>query len=126
MLVLTRKPGEKILIGDDIVITVLDARGDSVRIGIDAPRGVKIQRDEVLRAVTEANLAATLADADAEARIKASLGLTLGGLQLGVPPTAPTALAADARTTVLPVDATPETAGPSTPPRPHPPTLANP
>ncbi|WP_104191914.1 carbon storage regulator CsrA [Cryobacterium sp. Y82] len=73
MLVLTRKPGEKILIGDDIVITVLDARGDSVRIGIDAPRGVKIQRDEVVRAVSEANLAASQIDTAAEDRIKRSL-----------------------------------------------------
>jgi carbon storage regulator len=115
MLVLTRKPGEKILIGDDIVITVLDARGDSVRIGIDAPRGVKIQRDEVLRAVTEANLAATLADADAEARIKASLGLTLGGLQLGVP------AAANDVTPVPAPDVTPDAM-----PRPHPPTPTHP
>jgi carbon storage regulator len=87
VLVLTRKQGEKILIGDDIVITVLDVRGDSIRIGIDAPRGVKIQRDEVLRAVTEANIEANLAagqaDQDAEARIKASLGIT------AAPPTAP-------------------------------------
>ncbi|TFC84641.1 carbon storage regulator CsrA [Cryobacterium sp. TmT2-59] len=78
MLVLTRKQGEKILIGDDIVITVLDVRGDSIRIGVDAPRGVKIQRDEVLRAVTEANIAASQAgqaDPDAEARLKATLGL---------------------------------------------------
>jgi len=75
MLVLTRKPGEKILIGDDIVITILDARGDSVRIGIDAPRGVKIQRDEVVRAVSEANLAAAQADATAEEKIKRNLGL---------------------------------------------------
>lgn len=82
MLVLTRKPGEKILIGDDIVITVLDARGDSIRIGIDAPRGVKIQRDEVLRAVIEANLDASNADSDAEERIKATLGM------LAAPPAA--------------------------------------
>ncbi|TFB95303.1 MULTISPECIES: carbon storage regulator CsrA [unclassified Cryobacterium] len=82
MLVLTRKPGEKILIGDDIVITVLDVRGDSIRIGVDAPRGVKIQRDEVLRAVIEANLSASrsgsLSDEDAEAaeaHLKAALGL---------------------------------------------------
>jgi carbon storage regulator len=75
MLVLTRKPGEKILLGDDIVITVLDARGDSIRIGIDAPKGVRIQRDEVVRAVTEANLAASHTDPDAEEFLKASLGL---------------------------------------------------
>ena len=80
MLVLTRKPGEKILIGDDIVVTVLDVRGDSVRIGIDAPRGVKIQRDEVLRAVIEANMAASHVDENAEDRIKRSLGM-LAALQ---------------------------------------------
>ncbi|MHA7219174.1 carbon storage regulator CsrA [Arthrobacter sp. MDT1-48-3] len=73
MLVLTRKVGEQILIGDDIVITVLDSRGDGIRIGIDAPRGVKIQREEVLRAVTEANLAAAAADAEAADALKALL-----------------------------------------------------
>lgn len=75
MLVLTRKPGERILIGDNIVVTILDSRGDGVRIGIDAPRGITIQREEVLRAVTDANLAAAEAvPADAD-RIKAALGL---------------------------------------------------
>lgn len=73
MLVLTRKSGEQILIGDDIVITVLEGRGDGVRIGIDAPRGVKIQRQEVLRAVEEANVAAAEAAPEAEQRIKAML-----------------------------------------------------
>lgn len=76
MLVLTRKAGERILIGDDIVITILDTRGDGIRIGIDAPRGVNIQRDEIVRAVTEANVEATHADGGAEARLKAALGLT--------------------------------------------------
>lgn len=70
---LTRKIGEQILIGDDIVVTVLDSRGEGIRIGIDAPRGVKIQREEVLRAVVEANLAAAQPDPEAEARIKALL-----------------------------------------------------
>ncbi|MFJ3382984.1 MULTISPECIES: carbon storage regulator CsrA [unclassified Curtobacterium] len=79
MLVLTRKVGERILIGDDIVITVLDSRGDGVRIGIDAPRGVKIQREEVVRAVAEANVeAAQASDDDAEARLRAALGGTAG------------------------------------------------
>jgi carbon storage regulator len=76
VLVLTRKAGEKILIGDDVVITVLDVRRDGVRIGIEAPHGVKIQRDEVVSAVSEANVAATQADSDAAERIKAQLGLT--------------------------------------------------
>lgn len=76
MLVLTRKAGERILIGEDIVITILDSRGDGIRIGIDAPRGVKIQREEVLRAVTEANLAAATADDGDENRIRVALGLS--------------------------------------------------
>lgn len=58
MLVLTRKPGEQIMIGDGIVITVLEGRGDGVRIGIEAPRGVPIQRREVIEAIAAANLAA--------------------------------------------------------------------
>lgn len=79
MLVLTRKQGEKILIGDDIVITVLDVRGDSIRLGVDAPRGISIQRAEILKAVTEANLEANLAadrdDQVAADQLKSSLGL---------------------------------------------------
>jgi carbon storage regulator len=77
MLVLTRKAGEKIVIGDDIVVTILDVRGDGIRIGIDAPRGVKIQREEVLLAVTEANVAAASADDSDAERIKSALGITL-------------------------------------------------
>ena len=88
MLVLTRKAGERVLIGDDIVITVLDARGDGIRIGIDAPRGVTIQREEVVKAVTEANVAAAAAPADAEDRIRAAL--------LGSTPAAPPAPSTDA------------------------------
>jgi carbon storage regulator len=76
VLVLTRKPGERVLIGDDIVITVLESRGDGIRIGIDAPRGVRINRDEIVRAVTEANQAASQLGADAEDLIKATLGIT--------------------------------------------------
>jgi len=86
MLVLTRKLGEKILIGDDIVVTVLDVRGDSIRLGVDAPRGVRIQRDEVVRAVAEANVAASHTDDSAEERIKASLG---GILSSAAPTPAP-------------------------------------
>ncbi|MEC5192921.1 MULTISPECIES: carbon storage regulator [unclassified Arthrobacter] len=65
MLVLTRKPGEQIMIGDGIVITVLEGRGDGVRIGIEAPRGVPIQRREVIEAIAAANLAAAQAGAEA-------------------------------------------------------------
>jgi carbon storage regulator len=76
MLVLTRKVGERILIGDDIVLTILDSRGDGIRVGIDAPRGIKVQREEVVRAVTEANAEAANAPADAEERLRDLLGGT--------------------------------------------------
>jgi carbon storage regulator len=75
VLVLTRKPGERILIGDDIVITILESRGDGVRIGIDAPRGIAIQREEVVQAVADANIAATEAQPQDAERIKAALGI---------------------------------------------------
>ncbi|AMM19719.1 carbon storage regulator CsrA [Frondihabitans sp. PAMC 28766] len=74
MLVLTRKVGERILIGDDIVLTILDSRGDGIRVGIDAPRGIKVQREEVVRAVTEANVEAASAGDEAEAQIRDLLG----------------------------------------------------
>ena len=47
MLVLTRKPGQSIMIGDDIEVQVLSVAGDKVRLGITAPRDVGIFRDEV-------------------------------------------------------------------------------
>ncbi|MES2093290.1 MAG: carbon storage regulator CsrA [Actinomycetota bacterium] len=78
MLVLTRKAGEKIVIGDDITITILDVRGDGIRIGIDAPRGIKIQREEVLLAVAGANVAAAAADDSVEQQLKSALGITPG------------------------------------------------
>ncbi|MCB5283796.1 carbon storage regulator [Arthrobacter sp. AL08] len=73
MLVLTRKPGEQIMIGDGIVITVLEGRGDGVRIGIDAPRGISIQRKEVVEAIALANLAAANAGPDAEDALRGLL-----------------------------------------------------
>ena len=76
MLVLTRKVGDRILIGDDIVLTVVEVRGDSVRVGIEAPRGVKIQRHEIVDAVAEANAAAAVSNDDAENSLKGILGLS--------------------------------------------------
>lgn len=55
MLVLTRRIGEKLLIGDDIEVVILDSRGDGVRIGINAPQSTKIHRAEVVEAVRAAN-----------------------------------------------------------------------
>ena len=47
MLVLTRKPGERLVIGGNIVVTVVSVRGGHVRIGIEAPRDVPIRREEL-------------------------------------------------------------------------------
>lgn len=55
MLVLTRNQGEKIVIGEDVVIAVLDVRANSVRIGIDAPESVPINRMEVHKRVQREN-----------------------------------------------------------------------
>ena len=51
MLVLTRRANQSIMIGDDVVVTVLDVRGDQVRIGIKAPRSVDVHREEVFVAL---------------------------------------------------------------------------
>ena len=51
MLVLSRKRNEQIVIGEDIVITVIEIRGDKVRLGIDAPNTIPVHRHEVYLAV---------------------------------------------------------------------------
>ena len=58
MLVLTRRAGESIVIGDDVRVVVLDARGDTVRLGIEAPRSIQVHRAEVYAEVQAANAAA--------------------------------------------------------------------
>jgi carbon storage regulator len=60
VLVLTRRPHQSIHIGDDIVVTVLEVKGDQIRIGINAPRDVQVHREEVLQALTQANRSAVL------------------------------------------------------------------
>ncbi len=55
MLVLSRQRDESIIIGDNIVITVVDVRGDKVRLGIDAPREVSVHRREIYEAIQREN-----------------------------------------------------------------------
>lgn len=59
MLIITRKLGEKITIGDDMVVTLLAIRDNQVRLGIDAPRHVRVHRQEVYERIKEANLASS-------------------------------------------------------------------
>jgi carbon storage regulator len=54
MLVLSRKPGERIVINDRITVTVLEVQGNRIRLGIEAPREVPIVREELVRAVAAA------------------------------------------------------------------------
>jgi carbon storage regulator len=59
MLILTRKLNESIVIGDDIVIKVIDVSGKSVKIGIDAPKDVSVFRQEVYDEIKNENIQAT-------------------------------------------------------------------
>ncbi|EED34668.1 carbon storage regulator [Luminiphilus syltensis NOR5-1B] len=61
MLILTRKVGESLMIGDDVTITVLGVKGNQVRIGVKAPRDVAVHREEILNRIQDAE-----ADTDPE------------------------------------------------------------
>jgi len=61
MLVLTRKSDQSIVIGDDIEIVVVEIRGDSVKLGINAPRRIAVHRKEVYEAIQLENIAASAA-----------------------------------------------------------------
>lgn len=58
MLVLTRKPGQSVYIGDDVKITLMEIRGNQVRVGVDAPSDVRIYREEIYLQIAEENQAA--------------------------------------------------------------------
>lgn len=61
MLVLSRQKNEQIVIDNRITVTIVDIRGDKVRLGIDAPREVPVHRREVFQAIKREELAASLA-----------------------------------------------------------------
>lgn len=64
MLVLSRQRDETIMIGDNIEITVVDIRGDKVRLGINAPRSVQVHRKEVYEAIQRENAEASQVQVD--------------------------------------------------------------
>jgi len=53
MLILTRRVGETLMIGDDITVTVLAVKGSQVRLGVEAPREVEVHREEVYRRIQD-------------------------------------------------------------------------
>jgi len=74
MLVLSRQRDESIIIGDNVVITVVDVRGDKVKLGIDAPKEISVHRREVYEAIQRENRQAALLKPD-DAKL---LGLNQG------------------------------------------------
>ena len=58
MLVLTRRAGESIVIGNEIVVTIVEVRSGQVRLGIQAPRHIEVHRHEIYEQVREANIKA--------------------------------------------------------------------
>jgi carbon storage regulator len=65
VLIITRKPGEKIMLGDDVVVHVMEIVGNSVRIGIQAPRSLPVYREEIWDAVRQENQATAKSAPDA-------------------------------------------------------------
>jgi carbon storage regulator len=66
MLILSRKINEKIMIGEDISVTIIEIRGDQVKVGVEAPKSVKVFRQEVFEAIQNENRAAATSRADLE------------------------------------------------------------
>lgn len=62
MLVLSRKKNESIVIDDDVIVTIVEIRGDKVRLGIQAPRNVPVHRQEVLDAILRSQAKASNSD----------------------------------------------------------------
>ncbi len=75
MLILSRKKDEKIIINDTIEVWVVDIKGDQVKLGIKAPRDVKVYRHEVFEEIQAANRAAATSNLESAADIFSGLGV---------------------------------------------------
>ena len=76
MLILSRKIDEKIKIGNDITITLIDVHGDQVKIGVEAPKTVKVFRQEVYDAIQNENSAAVVEKSENKQAIDAVSALS--------------------------------------------------
>lgn len=81
MLVLSRKAGEKIVIGNEIVIEVLSVSGEGVRLGITAPQETSVHRYEVFAEIEEANRAAEIVSSEIEHESLENLSALIRGKQ---------------------------------------------
>ncbi len=77
MLVLSRRKDETIMIGDDIEISIVDIKGDTVRVGITAPRAISVHRKEIYEAIKAENLAAAKEEAVPDKSAIAGIGSLL-------------------------------------------------
>ena len=73
MLVLSRRVGESVVIGDEVTVTILEVRGDVVRVGIDAPRSVTVHRAELLQELADTNQDSASPSQDAVASLAEAL-----------------------------------------------------
>lgn len=64
MLIITRRPNQKVILGDDVTIHVMEISGNNVRLGIEAPKSVPVYREEIWLAVKEENQAAAKGTTD--------------------------------------------------------------
>ena len=64
MLIITRRAGQKIMLGDDVTVHVMEIVGNSVRIGVEAPKSLPVYREEIWAAVKEENQASATADTE--------------------------------------------------------------
>lgn len=81
MLVLSRRPGQKIVIGNEITIEVVSVSGEGVRLGISAPGSVSVHRFEVFEEIREANKAAEILEAEVDQDTLENLSAHLKGKQ---------------------------------------------
>ena len=66
MLILTRRIGETLMVGDDVTITVLGVKGNQVRIGVNAPKDVAVHREEIYQRIQKEKLAEDMDDSPEE------------------------------------------------------------